>query len=29
VAPVKSLSQTVADLLLFLLRVPDRLLIPK
>ncbi|MBI4560439.1 MAG: hypothetical protein HY724_00205 [Candidatus Rokubacteria bacterium] len=27
-APVKSLSQTVVDLLLFLLRVPDRLLTP-
>lgn len=28
-APVKSLSQTVVDLLLFLLRAPDRLLIPQ
>jgi len=28
VAPVKSLSQTVVDLLLFLLRAPDRLLTP-
>ncbi len=29
VAPVKSLSQTVVDLLLFLLRAPDRLLVPQ
>ncbi len=29
VAPVKSLSLTVVDLLLFLLRAPDRLLVPE
>ena len=29
IAPVKSLSQTVVDLLLFLLRAPDRLLVPR
>jgi len=29
VAPVKSLSQTVVDLLLFLLRMPDRLVVPQ